>query len=904
MTGKNVLEKNWHWLFLGVAAIVSLYLRIINPWNSVFVSWIEGARLSGNDPWYYFRLIDSCIHNFPSRIWFDAFTYYPYGTYLHFGPFLVYLGTLVSFVAGAGDAASIRSVIAFIPAIGGTLLAFPVYLLTREISGKKAGVIASLLVVIIPGQLMARSVLGFNDHHIWEVFWMTSTLALFAYSINLWSGRSAKENLSDKSKLLAPVLTGIALGLYLDTWAPGFIVALMLLVYAFFVFIVKKYLKAETENLVYIGIITFLVASIIYLPFSFVYHGLNTVYYSPFQLIILLGSALVLAIFHGIEILEKRGYYSRLGIKEDYAFPATIAVSAAVVVGAITAVSPDFLNLLTRIIGVVQPKGGALTIAEVQPFFTMGGEFSLAPAWSNFAMTFFFAIPGMVYTAYRLVKERKSLYLLVLVWGVAMLIALTGQNRFAYYFGAVSAVFAAVMLEYFLRLYANYAVEKKFTRVYALSVLWFAAFLILRANPEYFLFALLLLVPALADAFLNLGGYATREWPDLDKLVDVLKRAKNQASVLAVVALLLFSALVLVYPTFAQANMQSKYAGGGINKEWYDALTWMRENTPGKDFYDEYYYELYEPGKPGEPYPYPEGTYGVMSWWDYGHWITAIAHRIPNANPFQQGIGNKYANQPGAAPFFTAFNESYANAIADRLGVKYVITDVEMATGKFYAMAVWAEGSLDRAGQMYYAGVGYVYQTPQGLGIAFNRFAVPTGAQIIRVLNVPSENYYRTMEARFHIFDGNGLQHYRMVYESGFVSIRSPMGFDEMMYRNIYNSVYANSIGLPKVNVTPTGYVKIFEYVKGAKITGKAPAGVDEVTIKATVTTNQNRTFVYEQKAKVENGVYEFIVPYAQNTKYPVKVSEYVITAGSVTKTVSITDEDVENGKVITLDFV
>jgi len=52
------------------------------------------------------------------------------------------------------------------------------------------------------------------------------------------------------------------------------------------------------------------------------------------------------------------------------------------------------------------------------------------------------------------------------------------------------------------------------------------------------------------------------------------------------------------------------------------------------------------------------------------------------------------------------------------------------------------------------------------------------------------------------------------------------------------------------------------------------------------------------------NWVYEFVVPYAQDTKYPVKASDYTITAGSVTRTVSITDEDVENGSVITVDLV
>jgi len=896
MTNKSALEKNWQWFFLGAAVVISIYLRIVHPWNSVF-SWT--VILGGNDPWYYCRLVENCLAHFPTRIWYDAFTYYPYGTYTHFGPFLVYLSAMLAKLTGASDAESIRRILAFIPAIGGTLLAFSIYLFTKEVFNKKAGVIAAILVVMIPGQLMARSMLGFNDHHVWEVFWMTATLAMFAYSINLWSGRSARENLNEKTKLFAAVLTGIALGLYLDTWAPGFIVALMLVVYAFLIFLFKKYLAVETENIVYIGIITFLVALLLYLPFSFIYSGLSTIHYSPFQLAILLGSAFVLAAFYGIEVLQKRGYYARIGIKEDYTFPATIIASAIAIIGSITAISPDFFNILKGILGVVQPKGGALTIAEVQPFFTMGGEFSLVPAWQNFSMTFFFAIPGMFYTAYRLIRERRSLYVLALVWCAVMLIALTGQNRFAYYFGAVSAVFAAVMLEYLLRLYANYAAERKHTSIYALTALWFVAFLILRLNAEYFLFSLLILSPALADAFLSLGKYAKSNWPE--GLVDILKREKEQIS-LAVVALLIFTALVVVYPTFVQASEQSKHAGG-INREWYDALVWLRENTPNKEFYDEYYYKLYKPGKPREPYPYPEGTYGIMSWWDYGHWITAIAHRMPNANPFQQGIGNKYNNEPGAAPFFTAFNESYANAIADKLGVKYVITDVEMATGKFYAMATWAEGSLDKAGKVYYAGYGYVYQTPQGIGIAFNRFSIPPGARVIRILNVPSENYYKTMEARFHIFDGSGLQHYRMVYESGFVNPFNPMGFDEVMYRNIYNSVYANSIGLPKVNVTPTGYVKIFEYVKGAKITGKVPAGVD-VVITATVKTNQNRTFVYEQKAKVENGVYEFTVPYAQDTKYPVKAMPYTITAGSVTKTVSLTDEDVENGKVITLDFV
>jgi asparagine N-glycosylation enzyme membrane subunit Stt3 len=71
-----------------------------------------------------------------------------------------------------------------------------------------------------------------------------------------------------------------------------------------------------------------------------------------------------------------------------------------------------------------------------------------------------------------------------------------------------------------------------------------------------------------------------------------------------------------------------------------------------------------------------------MNWWDYGHWITYIAHRIPNSNPFQSGVRE-------VAKFFTAQDESSANEVMDKLGSKYVILDYDMANGKFYAMGLW-----------------------------------------------------------------------------------------------------------------------------------------------------------------------------------------------------------------------
>ena len=97
-------------------------------------------------------------------------------------------------------------------------------------------------------------------------------------------------------------------------------------------------------------------------------------------------------------------------------------------------------------------------------------------------------------------------------------------------------------------------------------------------------------------------------------------------------------------------------------------------------------------------YEYPDAAYGIMSWWDYGHLIETVGHRIPNANPFQQGIGSVTTNVPGSSPFFLAENESQAEKVLAELDLnrsrymntKYVMIDQPMATGKFHAMAAWS----------------------------------------------------------------------------------------------------------------------------------------------------------------------------------------------------------------------
>ena len=164
-----------------------------------------------------------------------------------------------------------------------------------------------------------------------------------------------------------------------------------------------------------------------------------------------------------------------------------------------------------------------------------------------------------------------------------------------------------------------------------------------------------------------------------------------------------------------------------MNPDWRESLEWMGNNTPdtGVD-----YYKVYEEAT----FTYPNQSYGVMSWWDYGHMITFIAKRIPNANPFQAGV----TGPNGSAAFFVSTSEDTADTILDNQGTKYVITDIEMDTGKFWAMATWFNSTLGA--------------TPYHPAFFVQDPANPNQYQQAILL---VDNYYLTTVSRLHNFDGS-----------------------------------------------------------------------------------------------------------------------------------------------------
>ncbi|MCE8423031.1 MAG: oligosaccharyl transferase, archaeosortase A system-associated, partial [Candidatus Methanoperedens sp.] len=129
-------------------------------------------------------------------------------------------------------------------------------------------------------------------------------------------------------------------------------------------------------------------------------------------------------------------------------------------------------------------------------------------------------------------------------------------------------------------------------------------------------------------------------------------------------------------------------------------------------------------------------------------------------------------------------------------------------------------------------------------------------------------------------------------------------GYAEQQYKYIYNTLYGGHIP-----VENSGVVKVFEYVKGAKITGRAQPNAT-VTLSNTIKTNIGRTIQYSQTT-LSNGTYQFTVPYStegpifKETQFDTgPTGAYNVTAENVTKQIKVSEKDVLNGGTITLDIL
>ena len=873
------------YIALILTAIFSFYLRGIIPWNRVF-SGSSVIFSSETDAWYHMMLAHGTVINL-HRLFFDPMTNFPHGTPTHFGPLLSWAIAIFSYIFGLGNPSDhlVDMIGALMPAVMGALLVFPVYFIGRELLGKSCGLLSALIVAVLPGQLFSRTTLGFTDHHAAEILF--STLTMMFLILALHSGRSMsfaavqKDWSAFKKPLLFSILTGVALGLYIDSWASGFLFEGIILLFMLLQSIFDHIRGENVEYLSITAVIAFLVAVVLVLPFVDSANHFSNYYYSFFQPTILL-IGIVAAVFLSFlsRLVRERNF-------PGYYYPVALLVLAFLVPFVLYFAFPQFTKPLLSGLAIFQAKtGGAATVGEAAALLSEGGAFSfgnvlrsfpglLATTGSPLAIIFSLftlALIALIVMAIRNAKMPKPAEMLVLSWSIIILIMTLAQNRFTYYYAVNVAILTGFLVIWLLEKAGIGSLERELAGI-----------------------------------------------KDQNKLLFT--------SLKLLIAVVLIFALI-INPSLSMSKIYARSAGGP-DADWLTSTRWLQNNTPspGMELYQKY--ERPADGK----FSYPDAAYGIMSWWDYGHLIEVVGHRLPNANPFQQGIGSATKNIPGSSPFFLAENESRAEEVLSAIDLnrspymntKYVMIDQPMAVGKFHAMAAWSNIPTSR----YMAGV---YQQQ--------------GDQLVPV-QIWREPYFNTITARLYFFDGSetagesgvGLSYQgRQVAEGVTVPVltQAPKITTNRTELEAFVEERRNSGDLAEIaamtptnpafptpalqhyrlvhesesSVTSSGQklVKTFEHVPGAVVQGSAAPGT-KVVAQVPVITNMNRAFLYQQSNTTDdNGQFTLVLPYStegpidNGTNFDTKpMSAYQLNVGDRQAELKVPEDYVLRGEVITV---
>lgn len=856
MDVKNIYTKKNILISITVIglAFFALWLRIIpmlTMGNTDILSMV-----GSDDPLYNLRQVEQILSNYPNYAWFDPMTQFPNGEQIYWGSLFPVIVATCCMIFGAATRPEIIGIGLLVPAVMAAVIVGVMYYLGKVCGDWKTGLLASAFTAVVSGQYFYRSMYGYMDHHIAEVLFSTIFCLLYVYVM-----MSEKDNKIDLKNvrtytrlILLSSLAGVAYCLGLFVMPTMVLFAMIVGVFTAVQFILNVMRGKRSEYLLLINIVMFSVIIIGTIIYGFNSNSIDLSRYSPGQILV------DLALIGGTIFLYAVAKWVMDTKKEWYHYVAILVGTTISVAFVLMITSPQLYNLfIASFFSFFGQQATSNTVQEARGW-------SVASAASAFGYGLVLMICGLFVSVYKNIKEEAPTHTFIIVWSAIILLSTWQHIRYEYYMAINIAILSAICI----------------------------SFIIERSIGD----------------FRKLANIITDK--DIPVENEIIPKRKNKKQIkkstvlntqpnYGIISLVILFALFGCLFAYTSATTSYSVSAGGIrmNGDWKESLEWMANGTPDSGID---YLKYYNPNG----FEYTNQSYGVMSWWDYGHMISYIAKRIPNANPFQNGIlGNT-----GSATFFMTTDEPTANAVLDKAKTRYVITDIEMDTGKFWAMATWFNNTYSTSPYQ-----SYFFTPVQGDPYKYETILLNT------------DGYYLTMVSRLHNFDGSFTEPTNVFYteytepyvtgaELPTIERAQAMNYiDAVAAVNNYNSKNRDGYGAMILNQDPTyptniipalqhyrlvhespsntmntgadiKYVKIFEYVKGAHIPGD---GVIEVNI----TTNTGRTYIYKQQSI--NG--EFIVPYSTiDNPYEVKATSKYRNNG---KEYDVSDSDIINGGII-----
>ncbi|GAB6877933.1 oligosaccharyl transferase, archaeosortase A system-associated [Halorubrum gandharaense] len=918
--GDSILDafENYYHIPALLGAVVFMFWTRVQSWDNFVV---DGEVLfRGNDPWYHYRETMYLLENWPWTMEYEVWSGFPYGRWTgHFGTLWDHMTALLIFVTspitGGGEHGAMLTML-FMSPIVGVLVAVPTYFIARRFVDRFAAVMAVVVLALIPGTFFSYTLVGFNDHHAGEVLFQTLAVLAFlvAFAVAerekpVWELVVDQDWEALKKPTAYAAAAGFVLALYLWTWQPGVMMVGFTGIFLAIKITSDVYHGKSPEPVAFVGAISLGLAGLLMLiPLEEL--TIRVTGYSLLQVILPLAVALGCVFLAWLA----REWESR-ELDADLYPPAVgglILVSMAVVWAALPSLWSTVTSNLLNTVG-FSARDTTRTIGEAAPPLMRQGfaDFVI----SQYGLAFVLALAAVFWIVARpLIRSEETNHTLYVVAALAVVGSVYAAPGLYGTIGGLAGVgwqvVGLVIATAFLvgaTFLAKYDTEELYFVVWAVFI-GSAAFTQVRFN--YYL----AVIVAIASAyFLQLAI----DRLDLARSLDELRDLEGwQVMAGATVFLVLLAPLVFMAgPVWAVGAA----TGPGDVTEWDESLQWMNDETPhpgeleGHDNAMEHYGTYERPED--DDFDYPEGAYGVQSWWDYGHWITTRGERIPNANPFQQNAGE-------AANYLLAPDEDTAAGVLDRQSTeggdtRYVMVDWQMVTpgSKFGAPVTFYDDAeveqddfvwqLFQAGEQGVQPVSQVHTQryyesqmvrlyefygsaadPEPVVVTYDdeQFTDQRTGEAVDLRTTPSadepavQRFDTMAEAEAYVEETPGaqiggvgdnpeervdaLENYRLVHAT---EAPGQGPFAQQLQGLAQLGVDVESVlQTDMLEAFSDDFVKTFERVPGTSATGTGADAGDEVEATVEMEKPNGETFEYTQYAEADaNGEFELHLPYA-----------------------------------------
>jgi dolichyl-diphosphooligosaccharide--protein glycosyltransferase len=585
---KNIIKKN-QWMAISLVGIFFMVLFLNSYFNIVSEVSMnpegetvsEKFYLSGPDPYYNMRLVNQTLETGKYPFFVadekDPLLNYPIGRSgggrapLMNMMAIGFSRLLVPFMS---ETDAIGYAMQFVPALFGALLVFPVYFIGKTLFGKKEGIVAAMLVAIIPIHL------GSGHGSAYALFDHDSLNLLLFFITFLFLIKSVKEK-DPKKSLLYALLSGIPLAGLSMVWVEAQFLYVVIALYAIIQILIDTFTSKIDRNVIRNLVVILFTGYLVSLPVQLVRTG-------GFRLDITLFVGIGIALFGVFSLVMKK-----MKIPWVISLPLIFCGGGAVAtllyfITPLTKAIP-FFSPLTKLSEILYGSGiygnkVSQTIAEASTYNISRSVMSYGPA------IYWLAWFGLVFLMYRYFTEkgrRDYLFIIALfiidIWlastagrflnDMVPLVALLGG--WATWF-AISKIDYKQMFRNIRNAGGGLRGLRKGIKIYHVLGILFVVFLVMMSNT---FLALDAAVPG-----------ATTKNGTSNMKIDYFGEDHSGA--------------------FGSSSYKEQY--------WVDAFAWLNDQDTG----------IVTPGdRPA-----------FISWWDYGFYGVAIGGHPVVADNFQDGI--------------------------------------------------------------------------------------------------------------------------------------------------------------------------------------------------------------------------------------------------------------------------